>query len=81
MLFMLNILWFMLYVIYVNLIQPECPFLWTETGKLSNPHLGPADQRLALHMLNSMDLVKEHVETRAIYNPLQPGIEQVSAPL
>ncbi|WAR21900.1 MYOF-like protein [Mya arenaria] len=47
-----------------------------EAGKVASPDLGPADQRLALHILNSFNLIKEHVETRPLYNPLQPGIEQ-----
>ena len=48
-----------------------------EEGMIIHPHLGPADQRLALHVLNMQTLVPEHIETRSIYNPLQPSIEQV----
>ncbi|EDV22852.1 uncharacterized protein TRIADDRAFT_28445, partial [Trichoplax adhaerens] len=39
-------------------------------------HLGPADQRLALHALLSQTVVQEHIETRPLYSPLQPLIEQ-----
>ncbi|XP_059157039.1 myoferlin-like isoform X3 [Physella acuta] len=41
-----------------------------------NKHVGPEEQRLALHVLNLFPLVKEHVESRPIFNPLQPNIEQ-----
>ena len=39
--------------------------------------MGQADQRLALHVLNALPVVKEHVERRPLFNALQPGIEQV----
>ncbi|KAK6186023.1 hypothetical protein SNE40_008141 [Patella caerulea] len=47
-----------------------------EQNTRSNIHWGLPEERLALHVLNTFPLVKEHVETRPIYNPLQPGIDQ-----
>lgn len=43
-----------------------------------NIHVGQPKERLALYILNLLPLVKEHVETRLLYSPLQPNIEQVS---
>ncbi|XP_064630282.1 myoferlin-like isoform X1 [Lineus longissimus] len=47
-----------------------------ETNKPMHDHLGPPDERLALFVLHTFPLVKEHVETRPLYSPIQPGIEQ-----
>lgn len=53
--------------------------VFVEEGKTIHQHFGKERSRLALYVLNKLNLVPEHVETRALYNKTQqPTTEQVN---
>ncbi|XP_061564455.1 myoferlin-like isoform X3 [Cololabis saira] len=52
-----------------------------ENNKEIHQHLGPARERLCLHVLRTQGLVPEHVETRTLYSSFQPNLSQGSLQL
>lgn len=54
-----------------------CFFFNKEANKEIHPHMGPARERLCLHVLRTQGLAPEHVETRTLYSTFQPTLSQV----
>jgi dysferlin len=51
-------------------------YFYLEQEKHLTIHVGEEEERLALYILHNLHLCPEHIETRPIFNSLQPFIEQ-----
>ena len=58
---------------------PKWILVFVEEGTTIHKNFGKEQSRLALYVLNRLNLVPEHVETRGLYNKTQqPTTEQVN---
>uniref|UniRef100_A0A8C9SUQ4 Myoferlin n=1 Tax=Scleropages formosus TaxID=113540 RepID=A0A8C9SUQ4_SCLFO len=47
-----------------------------EANQEIHEHMGPPNERIALHVLRTQGMVPEHVETRTLYSTFQPTLSQ-----
>ena len=70
---------FLLILLMMTFLEISFVFLTEEEGTVIHEHLGKEQSRLALYVVNQLNLVPEHVETRSLYSKTQqPNMEQVS---